>query len=272
MKKIIILTLLLSLLPLSAQAENNFIKLNVPYTSEIPTGSWVAPWNNACEEASIVMINSYYFGNSSMTKSTAIESMKPLFTIENKIFGSNADTDATRTARLINEYTDFTATIKTNPTLEEIKKEIDNGNPVITFHYAKDLPNKNHRWRVGGSYYHVMALIGYDDEKKEFIFNDSGDPITGGGYRYTYDAIMKSLHDFDHKLRKANGPARVIFTKSKVLFRNKENGQVFLISHDTKQYISSPAVFKKMGWKWIRVREVDSKKLSQFKSGPAILP
>ena len=36
------------------------VKLNVPFSIQAPYGHWVAPWDNACEETSTVMIDKYY--------------------------------------------------------------------------------------------------------------------------------------------------------------------------------------------------------------------
>lgn len=251
-------------------AEKSTVLLKVPYTSEIPNGSWTKPWNNACEEASIVMVKGYYFGYEATTKQIAMDDMSPLFKIEDKLFGSNADSDATRTAKLINDYTDFTATIKENPTLDQIKNELTNGRPVIAMLYAKDLSNPNHRWRAGGSYYHVLVLVGFDDKTNEFITNDSGDPVTGANYRYKYEAIMTGLHDFNYKTKHADGPPRVLFTDSKVLFKAKNDPMVYLIRHDIKYHITSSVVFNKNGWKWNRIHIVEKKKLDNLKTGEPI--
>ena len=252
-------------------AENkNSVELKVPYTSEIPTNSWLAPWNNACEEASLVMVKGYYFGYENISKKIAAADMLPLFKIENKIFGGNANTNAIQTAKLINEYTDITATIKKNPTLEEIKNELTQGRPVIAMLYAKNLPNPNHRWRAGGSYYHVLVLIGFDESTKEFITHDSGDAVTGSGYRYTYDVIMDNLHDYNQKTHHTDGVATVLFTDSKILFKVKNDPKVYLIRHDTKYHITSSEVFKKHGWQWKKIKIVEQKKLDNLKTGDPI--
>jgi len=272
-KKYFILFLILTIFfsHSTALAESkDLVKLKVPYTSEIPNGSWTGNWKNACEEASIVMVKGYYFGYESTTKKIAMDDMSPLFKIEDKIFGSNADTDAARTAKLINDYTDISATIKENPTLDEIKNELSLGRPVIAMMYMKNIINPNHRFRAGGSYYHVMVLIGFDDNTNEFITNDNGDPITGAGYRYKYDAILKNLHDFNYKNKKADGPARVLFTESKILFKEKDSPKVYLVKHDTKYHITSSALFKKYGWKWNKIRIVDKKRLENLKTGDPI--
>ncbi len=265
-----ILGLLVSPTMIAQAQEKEMVKIPVPYTSEVPLGSWVKPWNNACEEASMVMAESYYFGNESMTKDVAVKYMLPLFDIENKIYGGNADTDAARTARLLNDYLSVSTTIKTNPTLNDIKSQLRLGRPVISFHYARDIKNPYYHWRVGGSYYHVLLIIGFDDNTNEFIINDSGDDKTGAAHRYPYDLIMRTLHDFNFTNHKADGPARVLFTDSRVLMKDKTGPAVYYIFHNTKYPIASSQAFLAHGWKWNQIKVVETKTLLKFKTGAMI--
>ncbi|MBI5221653.1 MAG: C39 family peptidase [Candidatus Magasanikbacteria bacterium] len=272
--KIFLFAIILSLLnylPQPAQAqEKEVVKIKVPYTSEVPLGRWTKPWNNACEEASMVMAESYYSGFESMDKGTAVKYMSPLFTIENKIFGGNADSDSVRTAKLLNDYLSVNALIKTAPTLEEIKDQLRQRKPVITFHYAKEIKNSNYHWRAGGSYYHVMLLVGFDDNTNEFLVHDSGDDKTGEYHRYSYDVIMNSLRDFNFKNHKADGPARVLFTDSKVLLKEKNSPAVYYIFHDTKYPIANSGAFLAHGWKWSQIKSAESKTIQKFKTGALI--
>ena len=186
--------------------------LEVPYTSETPTGSWDAPWNNACEEAAITMVDKYYYGAKTITKTEAKEAMEKLFAVQDRIWNHNANSDAKRMEQLINDHQSFSAKIKENPTLEEIKEEIRSGRPVITLHYGFALGNKNIPFRPDGSSYHTLVVTGFDEATGEFITNDSGDAKEGEGRRYKYEVLVSSLHDYDYKQQKANGPARVLFT------------------------------------------------------------
>lgn len=190
------------------------VNLAVPQIWEIPDGVWVKPWNGACEESSITMVDAFY--NHTYTgiipTSTAKKLMAPLFPIEDKMFGSNSDTDAARTAKLINTSLSYTAAIKQNPTLAQIKQELQNGYPVISMHYGYDLDNPRHRFRQGGSSYHVMVITGYDDNKKIFYVNDPELP-DGLDFSYKYDTILTTLHDFNYTDKKADGPPVVLFTR-----------------------------------------------------------
>jgi len=275
MKTKAFLILFLLLLPFfSANAETTTeqnVTLPVPFTSQIPNGSWSKPWNNACEEASIIMTEGYYYGYSDIIpKKIAIDNIGSLFKIEDRVFGFNADTDAAHTALLINKYTDFSAKIVDNPSLDQIKNQIDIGRPVISFHYAKNLENKNHRWRTGSSYYHVMVLVGYDDFKQNFLVHDSGDPNTGNFYQYSYKGIMESLKDFNYKTKKASGVPRVLFTDSKLLYKSSDSSAVYLIRHNKKFPIADSQTFINNGWIWKNIQIVDQAKLNKYETAELI--
>ena len=70
------------------------------------------------------MIEKYYLKKKDLKipKARAKQEMKELFAWEDKTFGSNTDTNAAQTVKMINDYSSFEATVKRNPTLEEIKK------------------------------------------------------------------------------------------------------------------------------------------------------
>ncbi|MFA6105304.1 MAG: C39 family peptidase [Patescibacteria group bacterium] len=272
MKYIASLAVFFLLIPtLSHAASVEKISLPVPFLWEIPDGVWVAPWSGACEEASIIAVENFYLKKPKaiIKKVEAKNQMLPLFSIETKIFGYNSDTNAAENLKLINDYTSFDAKIIDNPTLEEIKDELRAGRPVISLHYGYDLKNPRHRFRRGGSSYHVMAIVGFDDAKGEFLANDSELP-DGIDFHYKYATIMDTLHDFDHKTKHADGPPRVLFTKPKTIVKANGSNKIFLLRDNKKYYISNPAVFKNHRWSWSLVKTVDKSVLSNLESGSSI--
>jgi hypothetical protein len=186
--------------------------LDVPYINEAPDGNFSGNWKNGCEEASIAMVEKYYAGQKSVGIDEAKSFMQNLFDIEDRLYGTNASTDAVQTAKIINGYTSFSAIIKNNPTIENIRRQIRIKRPVISLHYGFDLQNPDIPFSRIGSYYHMLVIVGYDDEMQEFITNDDGDMKNGKNRRYSYDLFMNSLHDYNPSINKTNGPARVIFT------------------------------------------------------------
>ena len=256
--------------PLESGAVLTKVDLEVPYTNEAPDDNWTGPWKNACEEASITMAEKYYLGQTTATKAEIKSFMQMLFNKQDRLYGSNADADAARTARLINDFSSYGAVVKDNPTVADIKKEINGRRPVITLHYGFDLKNKNIPFLPSGSSYHMMVVVGYDDAKKEFIVNDPGDRRTGKNHRYGYDLFMKTLHDFDFKTRKANGPARVIFTYPK-LAKTPGSPRVFYLDGRKYHYITSPAAFAARKWNWAAVNMADDGWLLKFSAGDNVI-
>jgi hypothetical protein len=184
----------------------------VPYVNESPDGSWTGSWKNACEEATITMIDAYYRGDKSVSIESAMAYMQTLFDAQKAASGSDANSDAAVTLGLIQTYAHFGATIVENPTIEAIKAELDAGRPIIALHHGFDLGNKNIPFLATGSSYHATVIKGYDDADQEFIVNDTGDDIDGPDHRYDYAVYMNSLHDYQYTTKLADGPPRVIFT------------------------------------------------------------
>jgi hypothetical protein len=180
------------------------IILPVPYVSQVPDGVWELPWSEACEEASVTMVEGYYSKNDSIWVDDSKRRMETMIAWENSALKKNQDTDAKEIKRLIDHEGSFRTTIKRNPSLKEITRELDKKRPVIIlinmFKMYGETP-------LGDSY-HVAVLTGYDDEKKEFTMNDPGRERKS----YSYDSVMNALHDFNAKSKEANGTPTVLFT------------------------------------------------------------
>ncbi|MBI5729087.1 MAG: C39 family peptidase [Candidatus Magasanikbacteria bacterium] len=247
------------------------INLPVPFIWEIPDGAWVKPWNGACEEASIMMVDQFYRGRKreNVGRIESKNLMRPLFSIEDKLFGGNADTNATRTLKIIDDYTNFDGELKFNPTVDDIAAELALGHPVISLHYGFDLNNPHHRFRRGGSSYHMLVLTGFDTTKKLFFANDS-ELKEGLDYPYQYATIISSLHDFNHTTHKADGPPVVIFTHPKQLVRETPGNRIYLVRDGKKYYISHPRVFQNHRWSWAMVKPMSPEELGALESGPVI--
>lgn len=183
------------------------VNLSVPFVPEAPGTKWIEPWFNGCEEATIVMVEQFYFGKKSLTNSESQKLMIKLFNYENQR-GYGVDLNAVETEKIINDITTFKATIKRNPTLDDIKKELFAGYPVIALLDGEILYNK-----LYGNGYHMIVLKGFDEDKKIFITNDDGNSKVGHNKRYSYDTILKALIDFDHRTKKVSEPPTVIFTR-----------------------------------------------------------
>lgn len=192
--------------------------LNVPFTSQAPKNNWLQPWQDACEETSIFMVDSFYQKRSLFDIQTKKNGIQNILNIKNKFFGYSLDENAQKIVDLINNYLTWEAFLVENPTLEEIKNEIDNDHPIIIPVYGKIL--KNPHFKNGGPIYHMLVISGYDDDRQEFITQEPGTRY-GLDFRYSYDTIMSAIHDFLPNGQTKIGPQKAIFTS--LILKNSLN-------------------------------------------------
>jgi uncharacterized protein YvpB len=185
------------------------VSLAVPYVSQAPDGQWVLPWSQACEEASIIMVERYYHREKMMGPFDAKAAMEWMIEWENKHFNKNQDTDAKETRDLIAARGVFAAKVVREPTRSGIKNELAAKRPVIAMVNMYEL----YQEPTQADSYHVLVLTGYDDEKKEFIVNDPARERQ----RYPYDVVMKALHDFNQATHEADATATVLYTNASFL-------------------------------------------------------
>lgn len=195
-------------LPLLAMGEQDTsLVLPVPYLSQAPQGRWVAPWDEACEETSALMIDYFYQNKRTIPTSVAVSAIESMVAWENQQFKKNTDTNAEETAAIIDAHMSFATTIVRNPSIDAIKSELQAGRPVIA------LLNMDLLYREPPQHdpYHVVVLIGFDDEKQEFILHDPARDKKN----YFYTTVMNSLHDYNNATKKPDGPPTVLFTSAK---------------------------------------------------------
>jgi hypothetical protein len=194
---LIIATILLSLWTTNtAQQQDlpNKKQIDVPFSAQAPEGNWAEPWQNACEETSVIMIDSFYKGNT-LSKEQAKQEILRVFSLKEDKFESSKDESMEKVADLINS-TDliWEAHVVVNPTLQDMKNELANNRPIIAPVYAPKLKS-NPQYGFGEVDYHVFVISGYDDLWQQFIVKDPGSS-RGNNQRYSYEEVMNAVHDF----------------------------------------------------------------------------
>lgn len=169
------------------------VNLDVPFTTQAPYSNWGEPYQNTCEEASVIMVNGFYLGQSGViAKADAEVAIQKIVAYENATFGDYRDTTAAQTGALIKSYFGYTTVlVKPFTTAEDLKNVLANGYPVIIPFAGKLLHNPN--FRNGGPAYHMLVLRGYT--KDFFITNDPG-TRKGYGYTYPFQTIVDAAHDW----------------------------------------------------------------------------
>ncbi|MBU0540730.1 C39 family peptidase [Patescibacteria group bacterium] len=169
------------------------VNLDVPFTAQAPHQNWDMPYQEACEEAAVIMMDGFFKGQSGkISADAADEAIKKIVAFENAQYGFYEDTTALQTAQLIKDYYGYTnITVKPFDSADDIKSVLAEGYPVLIPAAGKLLHNPN--FKNGGPPYHMLVIRGYTPDF--FITNDPG-TRKGQGYVYTYDTILEAAHDW----------------------------------------------------------------------------
>lgn len=218
--------------------------IQMKFTTQAPMSNWAEPWQNACEEASIVMVDAFY-NNKTLTTIGAQNQLQQVFNVKEQYFSKSKNENAEQVVDLINNFLNWEAKIVTNPSVELIKTEIDNQRPVIVPTYGKALKNPN--FLNGGSDYHMLVISGYDENSRTFITQEPG-TRHGHNYPYAYSVLIEAIHDFLPNGQTKNGQPVAIFTSSQIKNSASTDGdadglnkaqeliyKTSLISNDTDQ-------------------------------------
>ncbi len=168
------------------------VDLVIPFTSQAPHANWAQPYQDACEEASALMVHAFY-AKQKLTPNMVDADLLNIVDWENQTFGDYKHTTVDQTVTMLQEYFDETniRTIK-NPSADDIRKELAAGHPVIIPAAGRLLGNKN--FTAPGPMYHMLVVRGYD-RWGNFITNDSG-TRRGNGFKYKEKVLMNAIHDW----------------------------------------------------------------------------
>jgi len=189
------------------------ILLAAPFQPQAPLGDWSQPWQDACEEASII-VTEFALKHQSLSKEKMVEEIKRLVDYENKTLGFFESTNVYQTADIANAVYGLKLKILDNPTVEDIKKNLSAGRLIIAPMAGRSLHNPY--FNGAGPIYHMLVIRGYDDAARVFITNEVGTK-RGEAYRYPYQTLMRAIHDWPGSEDKIQeGPQRVLVTEEKI--------------------------------------------------------
>ena len=198
----------LSQIPTTAIALPSQHILSVPFTAQAPTGNWGSPFDEACEEASIIMVDRF-LRSGSMDASTVQQEIERIVAWEQSHFGNHEDTSIADTARVAEELYGYKATISSTVTAQQIKKFISRGNPVIIPVFGRALNNPH--YRAPGPLYHMVVIVGYEGE--DFIIHDPGTRF-GKAMRFNSSTVLSAIHDLTNPESSiAQGTPRILVLK-----------------------------------------------------------
>lgn len=166
----------------------------VPFISQAPKKIWDALHEDACEEASLLMVENFLQKETAGTIEAQDKEIKSIVQYETKNnYGLSVTLE--ELAKIAQDYSGMKKPrVEKEATIEKIKQELANGKPVIIPAAGKILPNPN--FKNGGPNYHMLVVKGYD--ANGFITNDPG-TRKGENFRYTFQALFNAIHDWNPK-------------------------------------------------------------------------
>ncbi|MBN2058707.1 MAG: C39 family peptidase [Candidatus Saganbacteria bacterium] len=192
--------------------------ISVPFLCQAPRADWSQPWQDACEEAAVIMAMDYMMRNRVQGSGSWVlgkeKEILELVEFQIKKYGGHFDLTAEQAARLIRDFYKYNdISVRYDIVVNDIKSELAAGHLVLAPMAGRLLGNPY--YTPPGPAYHYMLFKGYDDRTGEFITNDMG-TRRGRNYRYKYQVAYNAIHDWTgSKQTIASGRKAVIVIKSK---------------------------------------------------------
>ncbi|PIR93840.1 hypothetical protein COT97_04415 [Candidatus Falkowbacteria bacterium CG10_big_fil_rev_8_21_14_0_10_39_11] len=161
----------------------------VAFASQAPHGNWDLPYQETCEEASMVTVSKFFSGET-LTADIMDQELLKVVEWEKNNLDTYTDTNVEEVVTIARDYFGLTVDVLTEVTEAKIKQELVAGNLIIAPFAGRELGNPN--FTTPGPIYHMLVITGYD--RNEFITNDVG-TRKGENYKYKYDVLIAAMHD-----------------------------------------------------------------------------
>lgn len=168
------------------------LNLNIPFTSQAPTGNWDAAHEEYCEEASLVMANRFLNNRTIDGPADADQAMNDMAAWEVEQFGYFESTTAEETAVIARDYLGLQAEVLPY-SLQAAKEALVQGRVVIIPAAGRELGNPN--FTSPGPIYHMLVIKGWT--KQYVITNDPG-TRKGADYVYDPEVLAAAVGDYNH--------------------------------------------------------------------------
>jgi len=170
---------------------NGAVNLGVQFFSQAPRGDWSMPWQEACEEASLILVGAYWTGEQ-LTTDTMEQHILAAVEWEKSHYGYYEHTTARQTADMIKALYGFKEVrVEYNIGIARIVEHLRAGRPVIVPLAGRLLGNPY--YTQPGPAYHMLVVKGVTADGA-IITNDVG---TRHGRNLTYApaVFLNAMHD-----------------------------------------------------------------------------
>ena len=167
------------------------ILIKIPFTIQAPYAVWDEYHEEACEEASLIMIE-YFLKGKSLSQEVAEKEIQEMIEFQIKNYGDYKDSTADELVKLAKDFYGIkNLEVIYDFSKADLKKYLSSGNPIIIPAAGRLLGNPY--FTQPGPLYHNLVLVGYNED--EIITNDPGTK-RGEGYVYDEDVLYEAIHDF----------------------------------------------------------------------------
>jgi hypothetical protein len=167
------------------------LNLKMTFYAQAPFGDWDYPWQEACEEASMLLIANAYYGHD-WTREQFRDEILKLVDWQNERFGDYQHSNSAQNMLMLKEIFDLQSVEHKNPSYEDVQRILAKGHLIIGMFAGKQLGNPF--YTNGGPPYHVLVIKGYKEGEK-IITADVG-TRRGEDYVFSWDTISGAMHDY----------------------------------------------------------------------------
>lgn len=169
------------------------VNWDVPFTSQAPLANWDEVHQEACEEASVLMVLRYFQGKLLGTPEEANKDIEALVE-RNTALGFPVDSTAAEIITLIHDQDpSLSSELVKDPTADDIKNILSAGKLIIVPAAGQQLGNPY--FTAPGPRYHMLVLRGYTPDGY-VITNDPGTK-RGKQYVYSWNVLLDAIHDWN---------------------------------------------------------------------------
>jgi hypothetical protein len=180
--------------PVIVTLRPKIVQHEVPFTPQAPYANWDdRRYQNACEEASILMVWSFFTGQS-LDADRANQAIADMVAFEQANYGFYIDSSAADSVRIFKEYFNYdNVELVEDITLKKMLTVLAEDKLIILPVDGRLLGNPY--FTPPGPDRHMVVVTGYDEDKETFYVHDPG-TRRGEHFAYSFEVLLAAARDY----------------------------------------------------------------------------
>jgi hypothetical protein len=166
------------------------VQIELPFQSQSPYRDWTPLHEEACEEASYILVKTFLQGKTSLSADEMEWQIQELV-VWHREAGYADDVSVTDLLKMLQAKEGVTGRVLTDVTVDDLRRELAAGRLVIAPFAGRELGNPY--FSGEGPWYHMLVITGY--RPGVFVTHDVG-TRRGEDYVYDADVLFAALHDW----------------------------------------------------------------------------